>query len=1394
MNNIRIYKTLALTSMVATSLLLNAQADITTGLAGYWTFNDGSGSSTAADSSTYSDTGTLTGFSDTTYSSMWVTGFRGGISESNAILFNNGATGNYVSIPYQSQLSFNTGLQFTISAWIKSSVAAGSQTGGAGIIVHGTSGAGQQYTIDMNAGQFRFYVYNASAAHTIVTGTVSPAANTWYHVAGVFNASATGTKQQVFYINGTANASATPPTTLVASTSVVSIGNRLNSGVYTLPFQGTIDEVRIYNRALSATDIKELYGYGSTTPPTITGPNPVSCYAGDTAEFSATATGFGGLAISGYQWQSNGVIIAGATNSTLALTNVQLANTSVSVMAWTGAASTGITNTNTVALTVNPLPPPNTTSGLVGWWKFNDGSGSSTAADSTTNANTGTLTGFADTTFTTMWTNGLFNGALAFNADTTDLDVVAVPSEGVAGPAALDFSANGATGSPVFTLTAWVKAPATQVSGAAIIARGTGGGGEQYVMDLNSGHYRFYVHDTNGVVWQDQTTVAPNGTWQHLAAVLNATNGIMNYYVNGVLAAGAVAPTSLSTSASTQPMNIGNRQAGAGAYGDAFTGLIEDVHVFNRSLTSADVEALYLLEASPPTIVTQPQSASLYVGDNLKLSATAGGTVPLSYQWQQNGTNLPGATNTSLIFTPTVASNAGTYVLVITNFLGVTNSFPAIVTLTPFALTNALAAWWTFDEGPGSCTAPDSSTNGNNGSLIDFPDCTSEWVSGRVNDAITFNTTSPVNEYVDVPYGPSLDFNVNLNFSLTAWVKGPATQVSGGCVVCKGFGSLNEQYCVDVSSGFYRFYVRSSTGGATILLTPIAPNGDWQHLVATYDGNFGVMTFYVNGQPVATNAAAPSTLLGENYHDVTIGCRESSSSSGFNLPFAGLIDDVRIYNRTLSANDAQTLYQAAGLLGPVFYTQPQGASVFVGGNYTLSAVADGTAPLSFQWQFDGANVAGATNSSLVLTNLQTTNSGTYNLLISNAVAGPLSSSNAVLQVSVFNISNTVGWWKFDDGVGSSTAADSSGYGDAGALNGFPDYSSDWWVAGRINGALNFETDPSTESTYQTYVAIPDAPQLNFTSSLAFSLAAWVRGSVEQVANAGIICKGYSPDEQYAMDVYGGNFRMYVRNAAAASTTLPCPVGPDGRWQHLVGTFDINAGVMNLYVNGSLVASGSPPASLLANTHVVSVGSREANSSSGYNYTYNGAIDDVRVYSRALTASQVMALYQAAPALPLVFYTQPKGATNYTGSSVTLSPVADGTDPLAYQWLKNTRSIAGATNLTLTLNNLQASDSGTYTLQVTNATGSILSSNAVVLVLPITFSGGSFLSDGTFQINFSGPPNASFTLYSTTNVSLPLAQWTVLESSSLDGNGQGVFVDSTATGNQTQFYSLQVQLP
>jgi autotransporter-associated beta strand protein len=256
--------------VLAVSFAQCARADITTGLVGYWSLSDGPGHSTVADLSGNGNTGTLKNFSDATFNNMWTTSSDPNNGWPNAMLFNQSGEGtdDYISIPDAPSLDGpSTGtIQWTISAWVNCSVAGGSEPANAGIVTKGViSGTAYEYCLYMTGGKFACaFRNNPNTGGEVATSQTVPLANTWYHVVGVVHipritvAPSTQGSEAWIYVNGVQEygTNANTYTTMLTNTTAVTIGC-FGAGVN--PFEGTIDEVRIYNRELPASDVLQLY-------------------------------------------------------------------------------------------------------------------------------------------------------------------------------------------------------------------------------------------------------------------------------------------------------------------------------------------------------------------------------------------------------------------------------------------------------------------------------------------------------------------------------------------------------------------------------------------------------------------------------------------------------------------------------------------------------------------------------------------------------------------------------------------------------------------------------------------------------------------------------------------------------------------------------------------------------------------------------------------------------------------------------------------------------------------------------------------------------------------------------------------------------------------------------
>src|SRR5205085_11032771 len=114
-------------------------------------------------------------------------------------------------------------------------------------------------------------------------------------------------------------------------------------------------------------------------------------------------------------------------------------------------------------------------------------------------------------------------------------------------------------------------------------------------------------------------------------------------------------------------------------------------------------QSLALIGNGAPFLTSSPASASVLAGGMGFLRAGASGAWPLSFQWQYNGTNLPAATNSFLLFTNVGLREAGVYSVIVSNAFGqVTNSsaklavMPALITNQPQTQVTWLASPVTF--------------------------------------------------------------------------------------------------------------------------------------------------------------------------------------------------------------------------------------------------------------------------------------------------------------------------------------------------------------------------------------------------------------------------------------------------------------------------------------------------------------------------------------------------------------------------------------------------------------------------------------------------------------------------------------------------------------------------
>jgi type II secretory pathway pseudopilin PulG len=218
-------------------------------------------------------------------------------------------------------------------------------------------------------------------------------------------------------------------------------------------------------------------------------------------------------------------------------------------------------------------------------------------------------------------------------------------------------------------------------------------------------------------------------------------------------------------------------------------------------------------------------------------------------------------------------------------------------------VVSGLVGHWKFDEAT-STQAYDFSGNGNGGTLTNGPTRTAS-SSCKLGNCLSFDGD---NDYVMVGDPASGTLDPTSEYSLSAWLKYTIT-TSYGFIISKSNGGLGGGYELfrKTGSGAIRFSscdaAGSCSGGYFDIFTPLSYNdGSWHHITATAETN-STAKIYVDGTLVEESGTITQDNIA-NAFNLFIGAR----STGGSVPFNGSIDDVRVYNRALSAAEVKQLY------------------------------------------------------------------------------------------------------------------------------------------------------------------------------------------------------------------------------------------------------------------------------------------------------------------------------------------------------------------------------------------------------------------------------------------------------------------------------------------------------
>jgi hypothetical protein len=432
--------------------------------------------------------------------------------------------------------------------------------------------------------------------------------------------------------------------------------------------------------------------------------------------------------------------------------------------------------------------------------------------------------------------------------------------------------------------------------------------------------------------------------------------------------------------------------------------------------------------------------------------------------------------------------------------------------------------------------------------------------------------------FVQVPHDPEL--NPDHAFTIAAWVRPESLGEGYGAAILDGFvPAMPAGLAFQLSRGItgMRLY-------GVVHMTPLYSETNrvetdaWQHLAVTYRG--GHVQFFADGVPVGERFGTHDPR--EIPADLFIGNDAMKTN-----PFHGRIDDLQLYNQAVPAEALSQMVEER--VAPLCVDADEDGYLFPGhaGCHSQNPpdCGDGTDP--------DVN-PGATE------------------IPCDGIDQNCDGIGTELEESCGD-DGLAAYWSMDaETIEDGMLMDQSGNGHHGAIHAGPAT-----VPGRHGEALYFS------SGFNQYVRVPDESELDLTS--AFTVAAWINPETYGESFAGVIV-----DKLYLSSSSGYLLQLASNNSSVKALrffglSYQSPLDSDSgvveldRWQHVAVVFE--NGLLTFYRDGQPVGSQSTAQAQVSSTSkALYIGNNSIKSRD-----FNGAIDELRIYSRAMTPGEIQLL-------------------------------------------------------------------------------------------------------------------------------------------------------------------------
>jgi hypothetical protein len=741
----------------------------------------------------------------------------------------------------------------------------------------------------------------------------------------------------------------------------------------------------------------------------------------------------------------------------------------------------------------------------------------------------------------------------------------------------------------------------------------------------------------------------------------------------------------------------------------------------DMSATTLNVDLLLdnvrLSNSAAPVITAQPQNQTVTVGSPASFSVTATGAPTLTYQWRFNASPIGGATNSSYTIASAQTTNAGNYDVVVSNGGGSTTSAVAILTV--------------------STTGPQPFTNGS--FEADFQGWTT---SGKVDIENFAGVATDGVKAVSFNGGQQAPNGVlTQTFATTS---GQTYTLTFDAGAISGLNQDEQRMQVTV---------QGTTTLASKLVSVFAPGNGVKYVGQT-------MTFVADG-PQATLSFQDMSATTLNVDLLLDNVRLSSSS--------GPVITAQPQNLTVTVGSPASFSVTATGAAPITYQWRFGGSPIGGATNSTYTIASAQASNAGNYDVVVSNPGGPTTSAIATLTVNTTGPQPFtNGSFESDFQGWTTSGKVDIETFAGVATDGVkavsfnGGQQTPNGVLTQTFATTQGQSytltfDAGAISGVNQDEQRMQVT--VLGSTTLASKlvsvfaPGNGVRYvgQTMIFVADGPSatLSFQDMSATTLnvdllldnvrlatttssqgvsngsfesdyAGWFSSGNQAIATSD---PGHPASQGSKVVVFNGN---NLTANGVLSQTFPTVQG-----QRYALTFDL--GTIGAVADQRLEVALQGSSLLYDQIHTVSAPS----SALYYSTQHVTFVADSLATTLTFTDQSITYFFidmlldnvQVTPenAQAPIVTAQPQKTFAVQAGSASFSVTASGAGPLTYQWLFNGGVIPGATNSTYSLSGATAGNAGNYSVVVSNASGSVTSSQASLIILP-----PSILLNGSFE--------------------------------------------------------------